>query len=86
MPTLPDPLRAIVNRDDDTTASTTIYASDDEDDDGHTRFRGRAATAPARVGGRDGSDRVGMHAHLDFNPRDLLRERDMDYLASESTQ
>lgn len=86
LPTIPNLLRVIMNRDDETTASTTIYTSDDEDDDRQTGFRGRAATAPASVGGRGSSDRVGMHAHLDFNPRDLLRERDMDYLASESTQ
>jgi hypothetical protein len=31
-------------------------------------------------------DRVGMHANIEFNPRDLLRDQDVDYLASESTQ
>jgi hypothetical protein len=44
-------------------------------------------------GGGDGGpdrvhsgDRVGMHANIEFNPRDLLRDQDVDYLASESTQ
>jgi uncharacterized membrane protein YgcG len=44
---------------------------------------GGGGGGPGRV---HSGDRVGMHANIEFNPRDLLRDQDVDYLASESTQ